>query len=59
MIKDIRHKLLGLGLVAGLRKLDLGELNVNNGKEMLKGAADLIEKGIVGYTLIAAKKMRQ
>ena len=58
MIKEIRHKLLGLRLVAGLRKLGLGELDINNGKKMLKGAADLIEKDIVGYTLITVRKMQ-
>ncbi|MDP3879045.1 MAG: hypothetical protein Q8Q07_01900 [Dehalococcoidales bacterium] len=56
MIKDIRRKLLGFGLAASLGKRNLGELDLNNGKEMLKRATDLIEKGILGYTLIAARK---
>ena len=57
MIKDIRCKLIGLGLVAGLGKLNLGELDLNSGKEMLKLAAGLIEEGIVSYTLLSARRL--
>lgn len=56
MLKEVRRKLLGLGLAASLGKLNLGELGLQSGKEMLQRAADLIEEEIVGYTLINARK---
>ena len=57
IVRDIQRRLLGLGLVARLEKLDPGEHALDNGKKMLRCVADLIEKGTLGYTLIAARKV--
>jgi SAM-dependent methyltransferase len=56
MVSDIRRKLLGVELAAGLGKLDLGDLDLSEGKRLARRAVELIEGGVVGYTLIAAIK---
>jgi arsenite methyltransferase len=61
MVADVRRKLLGLELAAGWRwgtslgKLDLGDLDLNEAKRLARRAVELIEGGVVGYTLIAAR----
>ena len=56
MVNDVRHKLLGVELAAGLGKLDLGDLDLSEGKRLARRAVELIEGSVVGYTLIAAIK---
>jgi len=56
MVNDVRRKLLGIELAAGLGKLDLGDINLTKGKHLAKRAVELIESGVVGYTLIAARR---
>jgi len=56
MVSDVRRKLLGVELAAGLGKLSLGDLNLEEGKRLARRAAELIENDIVGYTLITARK---
>ena len=56
MVDNIRRKLLGVELAAGLGKLDLADLDLNEGKRLARRAVELIESGIVGYTLMAARK---
>jgi len=56
MVSDVRRKLLGVELAAGLGKLSLGDLNLEEGKRLARRAAELIENGTVGYTLITARK---
>jgi SAM-dependent methyltransferase len=56
MVNDVRRKLLGVELAAGLGKLDLGDLDLSKGKRLAHRAVELIEGGIIGYTLIAATK---
>ena len=56
MVGDVRRKLLGIELAAGLGKLDLGDLNLEEGKRLARRAVELIEDGVVGYTLITARK---
>lgn len=56
MVQDVRRKLLALELAVGLGKLDLGELDLSEGKRLARRAVDLIESGVVGYTLITAAK---
>ncbi|MGD9099528.1 MAG: methyltransferase domain-containing protein [Anaerolineae bacterium] len=72
MVNDVRRKLMGVELAAGLGKLDgsteastelcrslakvLGELDLGEGKRLARRAIELIENGVVGYTLIAARK---
>ena len=53
MVNNVRRKLLGVELAAGLGKLDLGDLDLSEGKRLARRAVELIEGGVVGYTLIA------
>jgi len=46
---------LGAELNVGLGKLDLGDLDLSEGKRLARRAVELIENGVVGYTLIAAR----
>jgi len=56
MVTDVRRRLLGIEVALGLGKLDLGELDLAEGKRLARRAVELIEQGLVGYTLIAARK---
>jgi SAM-dependent methyltransferase len=56
MVADLRRKLLGVELAAGLGRLDLGDPDLNEGKRLARRAVELIEDGTVGYALIIAKK---
>ncbi len=56
MVNDVRRKLLGAELAIGLGKLDLGDLDLTEGKYLARRAVKLIEGGVVGYTLITARK---
>jgi arsenite methyltransferase len=56
IVDDVRRKLLGVELAVGLGKLDLGDLDLSGGKRLARRAVELIESGVVGYTLITAKK---
>ena len=58
MVADVRRKLLGVELAAGLGKLDLGDLDLAEGKRLARRALELIEGGVVGYTLITARKTK-
>ncbi len=59
MVTNARRKLLGIELTAALGKLNLGNLNIDEGKQLARQAVQLIEAGRVGYTLIAARKMER
>ena len=56
MVDDVRRKLLGVELAVWLGKLDLGDLDLSEGKHLARRAVELIEGGTVGYTLITARK---
>lgn len=56
MVTDIRRKLLGAEIAIGLGKLDLGDIDLNETKRLARRSAELIQEGVVGYTLIAARK---
>jgi arsenite methyltransferase len=56
LVTDVRRKLLGAELAAKLGKLDLGDLDLDAGKRLARRAVELIERGIAGYALIAARK---
>ena len=56
MVESVRRKLLGVELVAGLGKVSLGDLNMEEGKRLARRAIELIENGVVGYALITARK---
>lgn len=56
LVTDIRRKLLGAEIAVGLGKLDLGDADLEEGKQSARRSAELIEAGAVGYTLIVARK---
>ncbi len=56
MINKVRLKLLGAGLAIGLGKLSLGILDLSETKRLARRAVELTDNGLIGYTLITAKK---
>ena len=56
MINDGRKKLLGAEILVKLGKLDLGNFDVSQAKEVARRALELAENGVIGYTLITATK---
>jgi len=56
LVTEIRRKLLGAEIAVGLGKLDLGDVNLEEGKRLARLGAELIEEGKVGYALIVARK---
>ncbi len=56
MVRDIRRKLLGLRLAVGLGKLDPSGLDISSAEEVAQRVVQLIEDGVLDYTLIAARK---
>jgi ubiquinone/menaquinone biosynthesis C-methylase UbiE len=64
MVTDVRRRILGIELAAGLGKLKLGNgsmepptlLDVSEAKRLARRAVELSEDGTVGYTLITARK---
>ena len=55
MVSDVRRKLLGVELAVKLGKLNLGSLDLDEGKRLARRAVELIESRTVGYVLIAAR----
>lgn len=55
LVDEVRRKLLGVELAVGLGKLDLGDLDLSEGKRLARRAVELIENGVVGYALISAR----
>ena len=47
MVNDVRRKLLGVELAAGLGRLDLGNLNLSEGKRLARRAVELIGDSVV------------
>lgn len=56
MVNDIRRKLLVVELAASLGKLDTGSIDLGEGKRLARRAVELIETGVLSYTLIVARK---
>jgi ubiquinone/menaquinone biosynthesis C-methylase UbiE len=56
MVDNVRRKLMGVELAVGLGRLDLGDLDLSEGKRLARRAIELIESGAVSYALITAKK---
>ena len=50
----VRRKLLGVELAAKLGKVELGGLDLDEGKRLARRAVEWIESGVVGYALITA-----
>lgn len=56
MVNHIQGKLLGVEIMAGLKKLDLAGFDLNAAKQMAKAALNAIEQGQLGYALLIAEK---
>ena len=56
MINDIRHKFMGIELVVKLGKFNLGEIDIDKVKHLMSQALELADNGVLGYTLMAARK---
>jgi SAM-dependent methyltransferase len=59
MVTGVRRRLMGIELAVGLGKLNLGDLDLSEGKRLARCAVELIENGVVGYTLITARQGTQ
>ena len=56
MVNGVRRKLLGVELAISLGRLELGDLDLNNAKHIGQRTLQLIENGLIGYTLFKARK---
>ena len=54
MTANVRRRLLGVELAVGLVKLELGGLDLSEGKRLTRRVAQLIDQDEIGYVLIAA-----
>ena len=54
MVRQIQDKLLGAGIVAGLKKINLPELDFATGKQFAQAALEATRHGKLGYALIVA-----
>ncbi|GAI91123.1 unnamed protein product, partial [marine sediment metagenome] len=54
MANGVRRKLLSVELVISLGRLELGDLNLSEAKRIGQRTLELIETGLIGYTLITA-----
>ncbi len=58
MVAEVRRKLLGVEVAAGLGTLGSSDVDLTGAKELLKRASRLVDDRVVGYTLITAEKSR-
>ncbi|MBA7649024.1 2-methoxy-6-polyprenyl-1,4-benzoquinol methylase [subsurface metagenome] len=58
MVSGIRRKFLAVELASGLWEIDLGGIDLNKAKNLAQHAAEMIEKGVIGYALIMARKRK-
>jgi len=56
MVNNVRRRLLGIELAIGIRKLELGDIDLAKAKSLAERAQELIESGVIGYTLFKANK---
>lgn len=56
MVNDVCRKLLGAELAIGLSKLDFGDLHLSEAKRLAQRTLELIENGLISYTLFKARK---
>ena len=57
MIQQVRGRLFGAEILTGLEKLDLPGVDFQAAKQMAKAAQEAVERGQLGYVLIAAVKL--
>ena len=56
MVRQIQGKLLGVEIMAGLKKIDLPGLDLIAAKQMATAALAAIHKGQLGYTIIVSQR---
>jgi arsenite methyltransferase len=56
MVEQVRMKLLGAEIMAGLNKLRLPDVDLGAAKRMANSAMAAIKQGQLGYVLIRATK---
>jgi SAM-dependent methyltransferase len=56
LAKDVQGRLLGLELLAGLKKLDLPGVDMTQAKQFARSALQAVQSGKVGYALILASR---
>ena len=56
MVNNVRRSLLSIELAIGIRKLELGDLDLAKAKSLADRAKKLIDSGVIGYTLFKANK---
>jgi arsenite methyltransferase len=59
MARDIQGRLLGIELMVKLKKLDLPGIDCEQAKQLARAAADAIQQGLLGYSLIVARLRNQ
>ena len=57
LVADVRRKLLGAEIVIALGKVNVGRLDLAEGKRLARRAAELVEQGAVGFVLIRASRV--
>jgi len=56
MVNNVRRSLLSIELAIGIRKVELGDLDLAKAKSLAERAKKLIDSGVIGYTLFKANK---
>jgi arsenite methyltransferase len=56
MVHQIRMKIMGAEIMAGLKKLDLSGVDLPAAKQMAQAALAAIQKGSLGYAIVCAAK---
>ena len=56
LIEDIQAKLIGVSVMAGLGKIDLGDIDLGAGRTMARAARQATRDGLLGYCLLTAAR---
>ena len=59
LIADIQTKLMGVSILAGLGKIDLGDVDLGAGRAMARAARQATRDGLLGYCLVTASRSRK
>ena len=55
MARDVRGRLLGIEMMVKLKKVDLPGADFEQAKQLARAAANAIQQGLLGYSLIVAE----
>jgi SAM-dependent methyltransferase len=59
MARDVQGRLLGVEIMVKLKKLDLPGADFEQAKQLARAAANAIQQGLLGYSLIVARLRNQ